>query len=131
MNTAGFYLFSSYVIHGGKAHDSDGTLLLETPLEQWAFALEFPVSREIRPADELISVIFQASVEEGRLGFGILGTGRRSFSQEVFVSPADGQPCEFELILGPISTVESLIIRNACATGASRGRFRIVAAIEE
>jgi hypothetical protein len=120
------YPLDSYVIHGGSAQEVDGALIVETPPEQWAYAVEVPLSRNTGSANEMARVVFEASVEAGRLGIGILSSDRRSFRQEVQISPADGQPCEFEFVLGPVSAIGPLIIRNAFARGASRGKCRIL-----
>jgi hypothetical protein len=123
------YHLGTYVIHGGKAEEVGGALIVETPPEQWAYAVEVPSNRNA--PHEPVSVVFEAAVEAGRLGIGILSLDRRSFRQEVQISPADGQPCEFEFVLGPVSAIGPLIIRNAFARGASRGSCRILTAAAE
>src|SRR3954470_14345089 len=107
------YPLGTYLIHGGNAEEVDGALIVATPPEQWAYAVEVPLNRNTGPSHESVRVLFQAAVETGRLGIGILSSDRRSFRQEVQISPADGQPCEFEFILGPLNAIGPLIIRNA------------------
>jgi hypothetical protein len=118
------YAFINRVVHGGNVQEANGMLVVETPLAQWAYAVEVPLCRDGLDNNRALRLSFEISVDCGRLGTGILSRDGRIFRHELQIAPADGEYCEF--IIGPVRSIGSLIIRNTSPTGVSRGKFRIL-----
>ena len=121
------YDLSTRIVHWGNVEERNGTLVVETPPTQWAYAVELPLSQRSLPNEVPFRVKLGVCVDNGCLGIGILSRDGRAFRHEIQVSATEGQFSEFEFVFTAIRTIGSLIIRNASETGApSRGKCRIL-----
>ncbi len=106
--------------YGGEVELSGETLIVQTPVKQWSYAIGLPVRHEMvsLPEDLDAPALFrlQIQVYEGKLGIACADPGLQGFLDQTTVEPAP-EPVTVDLTAFNLRQCNSLIFRNDGDTG--------------
>src|ERR1700733_3446710 len=84
------YSADSRILHNQAACEPAGeTLRITTPVEQWAYAVEFRPRDDQSVAEKDVKLKLRARVYEGAIGLGMLTPQRTEYQHELQVSAND------------------------------------------
>lgn len=119
------YSTTSRLIHNKAACEDDGgALRVTTPIQQWAYAVEFPPQDDAAILKTEMALNLRARVYEGEIGLGLL-TQNGKFEFEVQIAASE----DSEIVQIPLpkgTAIGSLMVRNTWAGGGSRADIEIV-----
>ena len=114
------YSAARRIIHNQAACKLAGNLLsVTTPVEQWAYAVEFPPQDGAPVPEEDMKLILRARVYEGAIGLGLLTPQRTEYQREVEVV-ANGKSELVEIPLRQGAVLGALMLRNTSVNGRSK-----------
>jgi hypothetical protein len=115
------------ILHLGNIRETDGVLTVETSPQQSAYAVELPLDLDSVSDNQRLRIKLAICVKSGCLGFGIATRDGSAIREENPVPETSGQWLEIELVTPQVSSIGSLMIRNASGNGMpSRGSCRIL-----
>jgi hypothetical protein len=104
----------------------DDLLVVSTPEERFAFAVQAPLQTIAAAATDRFRIRLAVRALSGTIGVGVLVKDRSKFYSHEMVSQTDCEQFEFiEVITPDYIDCGSLVIYNASAEGASCGEIRI------
>jgi FkbM family methyltransferase len=112
------FSLDDYRLHNSARLEGRGPVVVSTPADRWAYAVEFPRSASAALGSTPVSVTVELTVLEGTIGIGCAGHDG-AFIVERERSPADGAT-RVDFTLPSLDVCRSLIVRNTSpAHGAS------------
>jgi FkbM family methyltransferase len=114
------YSAASRIIHNQTTCEPAGDLLrVTTPVEQWAYAVEFSPRDGAPVVDKDMKLKLRARVYEGAIGLGLLTPQRTEYQREVqVVANEESELVEISLPQG--AALGALMLRNTSVRGRSR-----------
>ena len=112
------YDFDNFLRHGiAEVSQAGRSIVVRTPVEQWAYAVSFPRVEVSAPGSALI-IRFLVRVSQGAVGIGCLDETGESFLDEVSVGPTDASTVA-EIVIVDAAAAGELVIRNMSNQGSS------------
>ena len=105
------FSLSDYRLHNTGTLEGNGPVLISTPPQRWAYAVEFPAQQDAGPAPAALIVTVDLTVRHGVVGIGCVGADQQ-FLVERQWSEEDGDT-RLELAIPPGAACAALIVRNA------------------
>jgi hypothetical protein len=62
------FSLSNYLVHGTGRLDGNGPVLISTPPQRWAYAVEFPAQRDAGPTPTALIIAVDLTVRHGVVG---------------------------------------------------------------
>jgi FkbM family methyltransferase len=120
------YSTASRIIHGQTVCEPVGrSLRVTTPVDQWAYAVEFPPHETAPVIEKNTKLRLRARVYEGAIGLGLLTPRGTEYQREVQV--AENEESEVvEIPLPEGNHFGALILRNTSVRGKSRADLDIL-----
>jgi FkbM family methyltransferase len=116
------FSLSNYLVHGTGRLDGNGPVLISTPPQRWAYAVEFPAQRDAGPTPTALIIAVDLTVRHGVVGIGCVGADQ-AFLVEREWCEEDGDT-QLELAIPPGAACCALIVRNA-SPGSTASRVEI------
>jgi hypothetical protein len=115
------------ILHLGNIRESDGLLTVETSPKHSAYTVELPLDLDSVSDNQRLRIKLAICVDSGCIGFGVANRDGSAILEEIPVPETSGEWIEIELFTPQVSSIGSLIIRNASGNGIpSRSSCRIV-----
>jgi FkbM family methyltransferase len=116
------FSLSDYRLHNTGRLDGNGPVLISTPPQRWAYAVEFPAQQDAGPIPAALIVAVDLTVHRGVVRIGCVGADQ-AFLVEREWCEEDGDT-QLELAIPPGAACCALIVRNA-SPGSIASRVEI------
>jgi hypothetical protein len=110
--------------NGAGLSADDGSIVLTTPAQQWAYAASAPIALPLRAAGRGV-VRVRLQVEEGKLGIGVLALDHASDMLAEQAADVTDAPIDLDIDLADVANARSIVLRSWSSNGV-RTRARIL-----